>query len=50
MVRNLGMGVAGAAWATLIAQGLSAVLSFAVFHNRLKKVAPPLLLQRQSTP
>ncbi len=38
MVRNLGMGVAGAAWATLIAQGLSAVLSFAVFHNRLKKV------------
>ena len=30
-------GVAGAAWATLIAQGLSCVLSFAVFMNMLGK-------------
>ena len=30
-------GVAGAAWATLIAQGLSCVLSFAVFMNTLRK-------------
>lgn len=30
-------GVAGAAWATLIAQGLSCVLSFAVFMNTLGK-------------
>ena len=31
MVTALDMGVAGAAWATLIAQGVSAVLSFIVF-------------------
>ncbi|WP_295800904.1 MATE family efflux transporter, partial [uncultured Treponema sp.] len=30
-------GVAGAAWATLIAQGLSCILSFAVFMNTLEK-------------
>jgi len=30
-------GVAGAAWATLIAQGLSCVLSFAVFMRTLGK-------------
>lgn len=30
-------GVAGAAWATLIAQGLSCVLSFAVFMRTLRK-------------
>lgn len=30
-------GIAGAAWATLIAQGLSCVLSFAVFMNTLGK-------------
>ena len=30
-------GVAGAAWATLIAQGLSCILSFAVFMNTLGK-------------
>lgn len=31
MVCNLHLGVAGAAWATLIAQGVSALLSFVVF-------------------
>lgn len=30
-VTRFDMGVAGAAWATLIAQGISAVLSFGVF-------------------
>ena len=37
-VRRYGWGVAGAAWATLIAQGLSAVLSFAVFLRLLKSL------------
>ena len=32
MVTALHMGVAGVAWATFIAQGLSAVLSFFVFQ------------------
>ena len=36
MVIRLGLGVAGVAWATLIAQGLSAILSFAVFLHMLK--------------
>ncbi|MDD4849332.1 MAG: MATE family efflux transporter [Gemmiger sp.] len=31
MVRVLGLGVAGVAWATLIAQGVSAVASFVIF-------------------
>ena len=34
MVCVLHMGVAGAAWATLIAQGISAVLSFLIFLRR----------------
>ncbi|MGN1095801.1 MAG: MATE family efflux transporter [Eubacteriales bacterium] len=38
MVTSLGMGVAGVAWATLIAQGLSALLSFAVFMFEMKRV------------
>ncbi len=38
MVTQLGMGVAGVAWATLIAQGISAVLSFLVFLRELKKL------------
>ncbi|MCD8250259.1 MAG: MATE family efflux transporter [Lachnospiraceae bacterium] len=38
LVRNLQMGVAGAAWATLIAQGISAVLSFLVFLRVLRKI------------
>ena len=37
-VRDLGFGLAGAAYATLLAQGLSAVLSFAVFVKRLGKI------------
>ena len=36
MVGPLGMGVAGAAWATLLAQGISAVLSFCIFLKELK--------------
>lgn len=36
MVTALSMGVAGVAWATLIAQGISAVLSFAIFLRGLK--------------
>lgn len=37
-VRDLGFGLAGAAYATLLAQGLSAVLSFGVFIRRLSKI------------
>ena len=36
MVASLGMGVSGVAWATLIAQGISAVLSFCLFLRELK--------------
>lgn len=36
MVTTFQMGVAGVAWATLIAQGISAVLSFLVFMRELK--------------
>ena len=36
MVTALDMGVAGVAWATLIAQGISAVLSFTLFLKGLK--------------
>lgn len=35
-VRKLAMGVAGVAWATLIAQGISALLSFAILLRELK--------------
>lgn len=37
-VRNLGFGLAGAAYATLLAQGLSAVLSFLVFIRKIKAI------------
>lgn len=37
-VTRFQMGVAGVAWATLIAQGLSAVLSFFVFLRDLRKI------------
>ncbi len=36
MVRGLSMGIAGAAWATLISQGVSAALSSAVFLRGLR--------------
>lgn len=36
MVGPLSTGVAGAAWATLLAQGISAVLSFCIFLKELK--------------
>lgn len=39
MVTRFQMGVAGVAWATLIAQGISAVLSFAVFLKVLRKLS-----------
>lgn len=38
MVTKLQMGVAGVAWATLIAQGLSAILSFIVFMRLMSKM------------
>ena len=38
MVAKLNMGVPGVAWATLIAQGISAVCSFVVFLFVLKKI------------
>lgn len=37
MVRTLGLGVFGAALATLIAQGVSAVLSLLIFFYRIKR-------------
>lgn len=37
-VRDLGLGLAGAAYATLLAQGLSAILSFFVFIKRIGKI------------
>lgn len=37
MVRGLGLGVAGVAWATLIAQGVSAFLSLMVFIYVIRK-------------
>lgn len=36
MVGPLGMGVAGAAWATLIAQGISAVAAFVIFLRQMR--------------
>ncbi len=36
LVRSLGLGIAGTAWATLIAQGISALLSFFIFLKELK--------------
>ncbi|MBQ6685958.1 MAG: MATE family efflux transporter, partial [Firmicutes bacterium] len=36
MVRIFGLGVAGVAWATLIAQGVSALTSFGIFLKELK--------------
>ncbi len=38
MVRQLNMGIAGVAWATLIAQGISAILSFFTLRSELKKM------------
>ncbi len=40
LVTRFDMGVAGVAWATLIAQGISAVLSFAVLVRQLGRLAP----------
>ncbi len=36
LVRSLGLGIAGAAWATLIAQGISALLSFCIFLREMR--------------
>lgn len=38
LVTQFAMGVAGVAWATLIAQGISAVLSFIVLLSKLQKL------------
>ncbi len=45
-VKELAMGVSGVAWATLIAQGISAVLSFMILLRELRgyRVAEKLLL------
>ena len=40
LVRELAMGVPGVAWATLIAQGISAVCSFAILMKELGRFAP----------
>lgn len=40
MVVSLGLGVAGVAWATLIAQGLSAVISFLVLRRTVRRFGP----------
>ena len=37
MVAGLGLGVFGAALATLIAQGISAVLSLLIFLHRIRR-------------
>lgn len=37
MVTELNLGVSGVAWATMIAQGISAVLSFSVFLREMKR-------------
>ena len=41
LVAGLGLGVFGAALATLIAQGISAVLSFLIFIHRMRKYQSP---------
>ena len=41
MVAGLGLGVFGAALATLIAQGLSAVLSLLIFFSRIRRYQSP---------
>ena len=40
-VTRLNMGVTGVAWATLIAQGISALLSFGVLRNVLRQMVSP---------
>lgn len=37
-VAHLGMGIAGAAWATLLSQAISAVISMAVLRNTLSRI------------
>ena len=57
-VRYLNLGVAGVAWATLIAQGISAILSFGVFlivlwrisERGLSEITDPALLVACSSP
>lgn len=41
LVRSLGLGIAGVAWATLIAQGISALVSFAIFLKELQAYPEP---------
>ena len=51
MVRALHLGIAGVAWATLIAQGISALISFFIFRAELKSYpvsSPPAGFQEPS--
>lgn len=41
MVRSLGMGVSGVAWATLIAQGISAIFAFTLFVRGMRAYRLP---------
>lgn len=50
MVSELHMGVAGVAWATLIAQGISAVLAFLLFLKEMKHYPSPERFGWFSTP
>lgn len=46
LVKELDMGVAGVAWATLIAQGISAVLSFTILLRELRSFAAAVKPER----
>ena len=50
MVAGLGLGVFGAAIATLIAQGISAVFSFLIFFARMQQYKSPTWLGWQILP
>ena len=47
MVAGLGLGVFGAALATLIAQGISAIFSFLIFLHRMRRYESPDVYKRQ---
>lgn len=52
LVRSLGLGIAGVAWATLIAQGISALVSFVIFLKELQAYpeTPQTDIQRPQNP
>lgn len=45
MVCSLGMGITGVAWATLIAQGISAVFAAVIFYREMKEYDSDILLR-----